>query len=105
MNFFKRFFDGLQRDLRIFLFMLVLLSIYRALFIFMMSDYIAESTDSSQIWLAMFTGLRLSLKTAGAVTLISFVFVTLFGLNKHFRLGIGIGASLIFSILFMARFP
>ena len=105
MKFLKRFFDGLQRDLRIFFFILVLLSIYRALFIFMMSDYIAEGTDSSQIWLAMFTGLRLSLKTAGAVTLISFVFVTLAGLNKHLRLATGITFSLIFSILFMARFP
>lgn len=105
MKFLNRFFDGVQRDLRIFFFILTLLMIYRVLFMYMMSDYMQESTDSSQIWLAIFTGLRLSLKTAGAVTLISFVFVTLIGLNKNLRLATGIIASLIFSILFMARFP
>ena len=105
MKFLKRFFDGVQRDLRIFFFILTLLMIYRVLFMYVMSDYMQESTDSSQIWLAIFTGLRLSLKTAGAVTLISFVFVTLIGLKRNLRLAIGIIASLIFSILFMARFP
>lgn len=105
MRFLKRFFGGLQRDFRIFVFILILLEIYRALFIFMMSDYIGAGTDSSQIWLAQLAGMRLSLKTAGVVTLISFVFVTLIGLTSRLRLAIGIIASLIFSILFMARFP
>ncbi len=105
MKFFKRFFSGTQRDLRIFFFILILLEIYRALFIFRMSDYIGVSTDSSQIWLALFAGLRISLKSAGVVTLFSFVFVTLLGLNFRLRLAIGIIASLIFSILFMLRFP
>jgi len=62
-------------------------------------------TTQADIWTALFTGLRLSLKTAGAITLLSFVLVTLGGLNVRLRLGIGIFASLIFSTLFMARFP
>ncbi|MBQ6976180.1 MAG: sulfatase-like hydrolase/transferase [Selenomonadaceae bacterium] len=101
----RRFFSGLQRDFRLFLFILLLLEIYRAAFIYVMSDYIGAGTDSSQIWLANFAGIRLSLKTAGVVTLLSFVFVTLAGLTSRLRLAIGIIASLIFSILFMARFP
>ena len=75
MRFLKRFFAGLQRDFRIFVFILLLLEIYRALFTFMMSGYIGEGTDSSQIWLAQLAGIRLSLKTAGVVTLLSFVLV------------------------------
>ena len=105
MNFLKRFFDGIQRDLRLFLFVLILLEVYRVLFMFSMSNYMNETTDAVQILSAMFTGLRLSLKTAGAVTLISFVFVTIFGLKARTRLFIGIIASLIFSLLFMLRFP
>ena len=105
MKFLKRFWAGLQRDLRIFFFMLLLLEIYRAVFMYMMSDYISAGTDNSQIWLANWAGIRLSLKTAGIVTLLTFLFVTLIGLTSRLRLAIGIIASLIFSILFMARFP
>ena len=105
MRFLKRFFAGLQRDFRIFLFTLILLEIYRLLFIFIMSDYIGADTDNSQIWQAQIAGIRLSLKTAGIVTLLSFTFVTLIGLTSRLRLAIGIISSLIFSILFMARFP
>ncbi len=105
MKFLKRFWAGLQRDLRIFFFILLLLEIYRAVFMYMMSDYIGAGTDSSQIWLANWAGIRLSLKTAGIVALMTFLFVTLTGLTSRLRLAIGIIASLIFSILFMARFP
>ena len=105
MKFLKRFFEGVQRDARLFLFVLIMLEVYRGLFIVFMSGYMNEDSGAAQIFSAMFTGLRLSLKTAGAVTLISFVFVTLGGLKSRLRLFIGIIASLIFSLLFMLRFP
>lgn len=105
MKFLTRFFIGIQRDLRLFLFVLILLEVYRGLFIFFMSAYMSEASGASQIFSAMFTGLRLSLKTAGAVTLISFVLVTIGGMKSRVRLLIGIIASLIFSMLFMLRFP
>lgn len=105
MKFLKRFFDGIQRDARLFLFILILLEIYRALFILIMSSYMSDDTATSQIVIALFAGLRLSLKTAGAVTLISFVIVTIIGLRSRLRLLIGIVASFVFSLLFMLRFP
>ncbi|MBR0287870.1 MAG: LTA synthase family protein, partial [Selenomonadaceae bacterium] len=105
MKFLKRFFDGVQRDARLFLFVLILLEIYRGLFILFMSNYMNEDSGSAQIFSAMFAGLRLSLKTAGAVTLISFLLVTLVGLKSRLRLFIGVAASFIFSLLFMLRFP
>ena len=105
MKFLKRFFDGVQRDVRLFLFVLILLEIYRGLFILFMSNYMNEDSGSAQIFSAMFAGLRLSLKTAGAITLISFLLVTLVGLKSRLRLFIGVAASFIFSLLFMLRFP
>ena len=105
MKFLKRVFDGLQRDFRLFIFLLMLLEVYRGLFMWSMSNYMSPDTQASEAALAMWTGLRLSLKTVGAVTLLSFVFVTLIGLTSRLRLFIGIFASLIFSILFQARFP
>ena len=105
MKFLKKFFDGVQRDLRLFAFVLILLAIYRGLFIWLMSNYIGENTGASQIFAAMFAGLRLSLKTAGAVTLIPFLLVTIVGLSSRIRLLTGFLASLIFSLLFMLRFP
>jgi len=105
VKFLKRFFDGVQRDLRLFVFVLILLEIYRGLFIWLMSNYLAAETGSAQIAAALFAGLRLSLKTAGAVTLISFVLVSVVGLNSRLRLLVGFFASLIFSLLFMLRFP
>ena len=101
----KRIWDGVQKDFRLFVFILILLEIYRAVFIWLMSDYISENSTSEQIYITLWTGLRLSLKTAGIVTAISFVFVTIFGLKARLRLFIVIFFSLIFSILFMARFP
>ena len=105
MKFLKKFFDGVQRDARLFLFVLILLEIYRGLFILFMSNYMNEDSGAAQIFSAMSAGLRLSLKTAGAVTLISFILVTICGLKSRVRLFIGILASLIFSMLFMLRFP
>ncbi|MBR2774563.1 MAG: sulfatase-like hydrolase/transferase [Selenomonadaceae bacterium] len=105
LKFLKRFFEGVQRDARLFLFVLILLEVYRGLFILFMSSYMSEDSGAGQIVSAIFTGLRLSLKTAGAVTLISFVLVTLCGLKARLRLFIGLFASLIFSLLFMLRFP
>ena len=105
MKYLKRFFDGIQRDFRLFVFILMLLEVYRGLFMWSMSSYMSPDTQTSEVAMAMFTGLRLSLKTAGAVTLLSFVFVTLIGLTPRLRLAIGIFASLLLSVLFQARFP
>ena len=105
MKFLKRFFDGIQRDGRLFLFVLILLEIYRGLFMWLMSSYMSAESGAAQIATALFAGLRLSLKTAGAVTLIPFVLCSIGGLSSRIRLGVGIFASLAFSLLFMLRFP
>ncbi len=105
MNYLKRFFDGVQRDLRLFIFLVLLLETYRALFISMMSNYMAPATTSADVLQAMWTGLRLSLKTAGAFTLLSLIFATIAGFGFKVRLAVGVFASFVLSILFQARFP
>ena len=102
----KKFFEGLQFDFRLFAFLLLLIEVYRLLFIAMMSSsYMTPETPSTEIASALWAGLRLSLKTAGIFTLFSFLFATIIGLGTKVRLGIGIIASLMLSILFQARFP
>lgn len=101
----KRFFDGLQLDARLFIFLLLLIEVYRLLFIVTMSSYMDPTTPTSEIFSALWTGMRLSLKTAGAITLASLVLATIVGLGFKFRLAIGVLASLALSILFQARFP
>ena len=120
MNIFSRFpsrtssfFASIQRDLRLFIFMLALVCLYRAIFMFGLSDFISETTPASEIALANFVGLRLSLKTAGWCATFAFLFaslpVLLFprreALFRRVRLVIGSVESLIFSVLFLARFP
>lgn len=107
------FFASLQRDLRLFFFMLALVCIYRAIFMVCLSNFISETTPTSEIFLANFIGLRLSLKTAGWCAAFAFLFASLpvifFPRRTSFfsrvRLVIGSIETLIFSVLFLARFP
>ena len=107
------FFASVQRDLRLFLFMLAVVCMFRAIFMAALSGFIEAGTAASEILLANFVGLRLSLKTAGWCTAFAFLFasvpVLIFPsreqLFSRLRLAIGAIESLIFSVLFLARFP
>ncbi|MBF1692808.1 MAG: LTA synthase family protein, partial [Selenomonas sp.] len=107
------FYDAIQRDLCLFVFILLTLCVYRAYFMFAMAGYIAPETSSADIGLALFTGLRLSLKTAGWIALPSFVFCSLpllaaprlTALLGRLRLFWGTLAAFVFAVLFQARFP
>ena len=107
------FYDAIQRDLCLFVFILLTLCVYRAYFMFAMAGYIAPETSNANIGLALFTGLRLSLKTAGWIALPSFVFCSLplltaprlTALLGQLRLFWGTLAAFVFAVLFQARFP
>ena len=106
-----RYFENIQQDLRLFLFVLAMLCAFRAFFMWQMSSYMGEAVTGETVRLALWAGLRLSLKTAGCVALLSFVFCTLPnipfpGLSLgRLRLAIGTAAAFLFSVLFLARFP
>ena len=107
------FFASVQRDLRLFLFMLALVCVYRVIFMAALSNFLASGTPVAEILLANFVGLRLSLKTAGWCAAFAFLFasvpVLIFpsreALFSRVRLAIGAIESLLFSVLFLARFP
>ena len=107
----SRFYDNIQRDLKLFTFVLFLLCFYRVLFMGLEHQYIASGTGWAAIGQANWTGLRLSLKGAGGVMLLSFVTTTLPELIvprlqlRRLRLIWGTLISFVLAVLFMARFP
>lgn len=110
MKYFARFFEGLQQDIKAFVFWCFIFSLYRAIFIFIYHDSL-HGDITGEILKAMFLGLRLSLKTAGIIMLFGTVLATLPRIisNKwpsdKLRM-IWHGAAMIFfAICFFARIP
>lgn len=110
-NRLELYFANAQRDLKLFGFLLLLLCAYRLIFMGLMSGYMGEGTGLRDILQANWSGLRLSLKSAGVFTTLSFVLVTLPGILhprlslQKLRVIIGTIAVFILSVLFEARFP
>lgn len=107
----EKFYGNIQQDLKLFVFILCVICCYRAWFMWQMSGFMGEGVDFSEIAAAMWAGMRLSLKSAGAVTLLAFVMSTLpnlpfprLSLDKV-KLFVGTMASFILAVLFQARFP
>lgn len=70
-----RFLEGVQKDVKIFLYFCILLSILRVAFIWIYKEQLAADTVAyigDSLWL----GFRLSLKTSGIITAVTFVLVT-----------------------------
>ncbi len=109
----ENFFRDIQQDLKLFFYILLLLCLYRALFLGLFSGFMDSAATLGDVALANLTGLRLSLKTAGWVALPSFLLCTVGALLypkgrvlfEQLRLGIGALATLVFTVLFLGRFP
>ena len=107
----ERFFANLQKDLKLFFFLLFVICFYRAYFMAYMSEAIAPTTSMGDVLLALWLGFRLSLKSAGAMALLGFVFCSLPELVlprlrlARLRLWIGTAGSALLAVLFQARFP
>ena len=74
---YQAFIFNFTQDCLFFLFLLILLSIYRAAFLINFHSLLLPDTSANDIALTMWYGLRISLKTAGALFLPSFVLGTL----------------------------
>ncbi len=109
----NHFFHDIQQDLKLFFYILLLLCLYRVIFLGVFSGYMDSTANLGEIALANLTGLRLSLKTAGWVTVPACLFCTVGALLlprgraffARLRLGIGMLATFLFTVLFLARFP
>ena len=110
MKRFDRLWQGLQQEGKMFLFFTALLLIFRVIFL---SIFHSTFTDVSlrDLWLTLWYGLRISLKTVGAICLVPFVFATL--INTAWvkwpaqlvrRVWYAL-ATVVMTLLFVARIP
>lgn len=107
----EQFYKDIQQDLKLYLFLLILFTLYRIGFITVLNNNLSDMTTLKDIAIALFYGLRISLKSAGMAALISFGFCTVLNLfvkNKELhkvRLEIGYICIGILTFLFYARIP
>jgi len=107
----RGYWHNIQLDLRLFFFLLLLMALYRVLFMAGMSSFMGPAADMQDILVSNFVGIRLSLKSAGGFALLGFVLATLPALvipSLHWgraRLVVGSLASFLLTVLFIARFP
>ena len=107
----EKFFHNIQQDGKTFLFFLLLICLYRAYFLWYMSGYMEPETTGGDVALALWAGMRLSMKSAGACTAGGFAFVTLLGILfprlifQRLRLILGGIFCFLLAFLFQARFP
>lgn len=111
MTRFSVFFGNIQKDLKTYLFLLALLCIYQSAFILIMQEYMGPQIAMADIGRGMWAGLRLSLKSAGIMVLISFLVCTLTNVilpkltTNPLREMLGCCYIILLSILFQARIP
>ncbi len=105
-----RFLQQLQQDVRLFLYMNGLIMLFRLVFILLFSSQLNDN-GVSETWLALWYGLRISLKTTGIIVAVPFLFASLpsafcvkwpsGGIRKYW----GAVCIMFFTFLFMARIP
>ena len=109
MQYFARFFENLQQDLKALLYWCLVFTVFRIAFIWIYSSQL--NGNYADVPMALFLGARLSLKTAGIMALIGFVVASLPNIiikkwPAVVLRNIWHGLALVFfSICFMARIP
>ena len=99
---------NILKIIKTFVFFWLLLCIYRIIFIGGMHEYIAVDSDFSLIFTAIYSGAKLSLQTAGVLTLCMLISLVAEGFSKHlrwFRQVCSFCVLFITTLLFIARFP
>lgn len=111
MSRWQIFVRNVQQDLKLFVFVLALLCFLRITFIVGLHSYLGAQTRFFDIILSVYYGLRLSLKSADVVVLLSFLFCTLVSVAfrteklEKMRLVLGSIYSSLLVLLFHARIP
>lgn len=99
---------NLAKIIKTFIFFWLLLCIYRVLFIWGMSEYLSTDSNNSLVFTAIYSGAKLSLQTAGGITLfilLGIIAETIWHRLKYFRYICSFIALFITTLLFIARFP
>lgn len=99
---------NLTKIIKTFIFFWLLLCVYRLIFIWGMSEYLSAGSGHNLILTAIYSGAKLSLQTAGGLTLcmlIGFIAETIWHRLKYFRYICSFVILFITTLLFVARFP
>lgn len=111
MSRWERFYRNIQLDLRLYLFILGLLCLYRVGFIAVMNSHLSEAATVRDIGTALFYGLRISMKSTVVIIAVPFICcscVSLFASVPklgQIRLGLGYFFTGVLTLLFFARIP
>lgn len=107
----EQFFRNLQQDLKLYLFVLGVICLFRGGFIGILHEYLSDSTTGKDIIQSLYYGAKISLKSAGIITLLSFMFCSIANIMikspkfQSIRLGLGCIYITVLSILFQVRIP
>ncbi len=107
----EELFRNIQQDFKLYVFVLAVFCLFRIGFILVLQSYISEATALQDIFMALYYGIRISLKSTGIVALVSLIFCTGLGFFiKHekirsIRYVAGCFYISILSLLFYARIP
>ena len=107
-NLVDIFSFNILKIIKTFVFFWLLLCIYRVIFIGGMHEYIAVDSDFSLIFTAIYSGAKLSLQTAGVLTLCMLLSLITEGFCKRLKIFRQICSFVILfitTLLFVARFP
>lgn len=108
---FENLFKSIQQDFKLYLYFLGVFCLFRIAFIVVLKSYISEGTTLEDIFMALYYGIRISLKSAGVAAIVSMVLcsgLALFSNSKkisQIRYGVGCLYIGILSLLFYARIP
>ena len=106
----QRFYTLMKRGLKVFLFYLTVLSLFRFVFILWMHDYMSDAVGTRDVLMALWRGLRISCQSAGILMLVSLVPAWLCnvlrpGLESRVQTVVHMFTMVVVSVLFVARFP
>jgi phosphoglycerol transferase MdoB-like AlkP superfamily enzyme len=106
----EKIYRNLLQDFKLSLFILGVICLFRIGFILDLHTYMSEMTTTNDIIMALYYGIRISLKSAGMMGMSSCILCVLLylltkGKYKNFRLAVGYIYISLLSILFFARIP
>ena len=110
MNRWLNWIQGIQQEIKAFLFFSILFTLFRIVFLVIFQSQLATAT-MSDILMSLWLGFRLSLKTVGSIVLVGLIFGTLPSIvwSKWKAQGVrkvwyGL-VTILFTLLFMGRIP
>ncbi len=111
MSRWEELFKNIQQDIKLYVFVLGVFCLFRIGFIIVLNSYISEAATFQDIMMALYYGIRLSLKSAGLVVVGSFIFCTACSVVirskkiRKIRYVLGCFYISLLSLLFYARIP